>query len=463
MGDSSAVNGESAASLNDLREALRGDVLRPDDEGFDEAATVWNAATASTPAAIARCAGPADVLQAVAFARETGTAISVKSGGHMTTGHALVEDGLALDLAPMNGVRVDPDAGTVRVEGGATWEAVNHEALRHGLIPPGIPESAGVGGFTTGGGMGVTGRKHGLAIDNLREVDVVTADGELVVANEQQHEDLFWAIRGGGGNFGVVTSFEFDCIEAPRECRVANLLYPIEELEDYLEYFREAVPETPNNLWPFASVLTIPELPDLPAELHGNVAVNAYVIGFGEPDEIEGPLETFADWGDPDVKAIYPADYTELYAPFSVPTGHRHTWESVYLDEISDGVIEALREDALPMPTSLSVISIYALGGAINEVAGDATAYAHRDAGYLTHVQAHWTDPDDDASNQRWARDIHSAVVEHGTGGEYINNQTATGEERVRAAFGDNYGRLAEIKREWDPENLFSSTQNVTP
>ncbi|MFT4891379.1 MAG: FAD/FMN-containing dehydrogenase, partial [Halobacteriales archaeon] len=196
------------AALESLTDQVRGNVLNPGDEGFDEATTLWNAATETDPAAIVRCVGPADVMQAVTFARETGTPMSVKAGGHMTTGHALVEDGLVLDVSPMNGVRVDPDAGTVRVEGGATWEQVNHEALRHGLIPPGIPESVGVGGFTTGGGMGVICREHGLAIDNLREVDVVTADGELVVANEEQNEALLWAIRGGGGNFGVVTSFE---------------------------------------------------------------------------------------------------------------------------------------------------------------------------------------------------------------------------------------------------------------
>ncbi|MFT4933170.1 MAG: FAD/FMN-containing dehydrogenase [Natronomonas sp.] len=451
------------AALESLTDQVRGNVLNPGDEGFDEATTLWNAATESDPAAIVRCVGPADVMQAVTFARETGTPMSVKAGGHMTTGHALVEDGLVLDVSPMNGVRVDPDAGTVRVEGGATWEQVNHEALRHGLIPPGIPESVGVGGFTTGGGMGVICREHGLAIDNLREVDVVTADGELVVANEEQNEALLWAIRGGGGNFGVVTSFEFDCAEAPRECLVANLLYPIEDMEAYLQYFRETVPETPNNLWPIVSLLTVPELPDLPEELHGNPAVNAYVMGIGEPNEIEGPMEEFADFGAPDVKAIYPADYTDLYDPFSVPMGHRHKWESVYLDNISDGLIETLQEDGLPMPTPQSVISIYALGGAMNEVATDATAYAHRDASYLAHIQAHWTEPDEDTTNQQWARELHGAVAEHGTGGEYVNNQTDDDAERVRAAYGANYERLVEVKNEWDPENLFSVNQNIEP
>ena len=450
-------------ALESLADQVRGDVLRPGDDGFDEAGTLWNAAAETDPAAIARCAGPADVMEAVTFARETGTPMSIRAGGHMTTGHALVEDGLVLDLSPMNGIRVDPDAGSIRVEGGAIWEDVNHEALRHGLVPPGIPESVGVGGFTTGGGMGVVRREHGLAIDNLREVDVVTADGDLVVADEEQNEDLFWAIRGGGGNFGVVTSFEFDCVEAPREFLVANLLYPIEDIDAYLRYFRETVPETPTNLSPIASLLTVPERPDLPEELHGNPAVNVYVMGIGDPDEVKGPMEEFADFGDPEVKAIYPADYTELYDPFSVPTGHRHKHESVYLDTISDDLIETLRADALPMPTPLSVTSIYSLGGAINEVATDATAYPHRDALYAVHIQAHWTEPDEDATNQRWARELHAGVAEHGTGGEYVNNQTDDAAERVRAAYGANYERLADVKNEWDPENLFSVNQNIEP
>lgn len=463
MAEPNQSNCESAASFEELEGALRGTLLQPRDEGFDEAGTLWNAVPEAEPAAIARCAGPADVMESVAFARETGTSISVKAGGHMTTGHALVEGGLVLDLSPMNGIRVDPDRGTVRVGGGAIWEDVNHEALRNGLIPPGIPESVGVGGFTTGGGMGVVCREYGLAIDNLREADVVTADGELVVANEEQNEDLFWAIRGGGGNFGVVTSFEFDCVQAPRECLVANLLYPIEDLEDYLAYFDDTVPETPTNLWPIASILTVPELPDIPEELHGNLAVNAYVMGVGEPDEIEREMEDFADFGDPDLKAIYPADYTELYVPFSVPTGHRHHWESVYLDTMSDGLIETLREDALPMPTPQSVISIYALGGAVNEVATEATAYPHRDARYLAHIQAHWTGPEEDSTSQQWTRELHESVTEYGTGGEYINNQTDDNPERVQAAYTDNYDRLVTIKNEWDPDNLFNRTQNIEP
>lgn len=454
------TNKEAYTGLN---ERLRGELVRPGDGGFEDAVEIWNAATQSEPAAIAQCSGAADVIEVVDFARDNGIDLSVMAGGHMTTGDAVVADGLVVDLSPMDGVRVNKRDRTVRVEGGATWDKVNHEALAHGLVPPGIPETAGVGGFTVGGGMGVTSREHGLACDNLREVDIVTANGELLTASEDENTELFWAIRGGGGNFGVVTSFEFDCVEASRECLVANLLYPIDDATEYLQYFREAVPEMPEATFPVFSLLTVPEVPDLPEELHGELAVSAYVMGVGDRDVLTDAMESFANFGEPHVEAIYPADYTELYDPFAVPTGQRHHWESVYLDGISDEFVETLIDEGLPMPTPQTGISIYALGGQINRVPADATAYPHRDAEYLLHVTTHWTDPAMDQACQDWTRELHASLREYGTGGEYVNNQTDSDGARIRAAYGDNYERLAELKAEWDPENVFDSTQNVEP
>lgn len=458
-----STSDDETVGFAELDERIRGELLRPGRTGFEDAHSIWNAAAQAEPAAIARCTGPADVIRVVEFARENDVALSIKAGGHMTTGDAVVEDGLVLDLTPMNGVRVDRRNGTVRVEGGAVWEEVNHEALSQGLVPPGIPETVGVGGFTVGGGMGVTGRAVGLAVDNLREVDVVTADGELVTASEDEHPELFWAIRGGGGNVGVVTSFEFDCIEAPRECLVANLLYPIDDAAEYLRHFREVAPDSPESLFPIASLITIPAIPDLPADLHGELAVSAYVMGVGEQDDLTEPMESFAAFGDPLVEAVYPADYTELYEPFAVPSGQRHHWESVYLDDISDGLVGTLTEEALPMPTPETGINIYGLGGRINRVPAAATAYPHRDAQYLLHITTHWTDSEMDEDCRAWTRELHASLREHGTGGEYVNNQTDSEPERVRSAYGANSERLAAIKAEWDPENLFRSTQNVEP
>ena len=455
--------GEGDDEFDDLGDRFRGELLRPGSEGFEEAGSLWNAAVQTEPAAIAQCTGPADVAEAVTFARDAGVDLSVKAGGHMTTGDAIAADGLVLDLSPMNGVRADSRDGTVRVEGGAIWEAVNHEALAQGLVPPGIPESVGVGGFTVGGGMGVTSRLEGLACDNLREVDIVTADGELRTASEDENADLFWAIRGGGGNFGVITSFEFDCIEASRECVVANLLYPIDDAAEYLRYFREEAPSMPETTFPIYSLITVPGVPDLPESLHGELAVSAYVMGVGDQAELTDTMESFAAFGETHVEAIYPADYTELYAPFAVPTGQRHHWESVFLDVISDDLIDTLVEEALPMPTPQTGISIYTLGGELNRVPSDATAYPHRDAQYLLHITTHWTESEKDPDCQEWTRTLHATLREHGTGGEYVNNQTDDSEARVRAAYGENYDRLAAIKNKWDPENVFRSTQNVEP
>lgn len=242
-------------------------------------------------------------------AHENGLAFSVEAGGHMTTGGAILEDGLVLDLSPLKGVRVDSRAGTVRVGGGAIWEDVNHEALSQGFIPPGTPETAGVGGFTVGGGMGVHLPGDRAACDVLCEVDIVTAEGDLITASEDEHADLFWEIRGGGWNFGVITSFAFDCIEASREILVANLLYPIDDAAAYLWYFREAVMKLHDETFPIASLITVPEFPDLPAELHGELAVSTYLMGVGDHDGLSEPMETFADFGNPHVEAISPADY----------------------------------------------------------------------------------------------------------------------------------------------------------
>lgn len=379
----------------------------------------------------------------------------------MTTGHAVVDDGVVLDLSPMDGVDVDTDETTVRVGGGAIWEDVNEVALEHGLIPPGIPETVGVGGFTLGGGMGVTGRLTGLAVDNLREVEVVTASGEVVTASQSENADLFWALRGGGGNLGIVTEFEFDCVEASRECMVANVLYPIQDAAAYFEYFNEVAPDMHEAVFPTASLVTIPPIPDLPEELHGKLAVAGYAMGVVTDDAVETSLEEFADFGDPHVAMVYPADYTELYAPFHVPPGARHHWESFYLDELSDEFIQAMLDETLPMPTAETAVSIYGLGGALNEVAGDATAYPHRDAPFALHFVTHWTDEADDDTCIDWTRSCHAALRGFGTGGEYVNNQTDTERERVRAAYGDNYDRIAEVKADWDPDDRFTSTQHV--
>lgn len=459
----SASSDISEALVSDLQTRFGDRCLHPGDEGYSEAIAIWNGAVERYPAIVVQCENTEDIVAALEAVTEYDIPFSVKAGGHMTTGHAIVEDGVVLDLAPMNGVDVDPHAGTVTVGGGATWDVVNEAALEHGLIPPGIPDAVGVAGFTLGGGMGVTGRMNGLACDNLRSAEVIATTGEVVTASEDENEDLFWAIRGGSGNVGIVTAFEFDCVEASRECLVANVLYPFDGAAEYLEYFNEVAPDMPDETFPTAAVMTVPELPDLPEELHGELAVAGYVMGVGSGDDLKKAMESFADFGDPHVAAVYPADYTDLYDPFKIPGGQRHHWESFYVDELDETFIETLLNEAIPMPTPQSNIAIYGLGGAINRVAADATAYPHRNAPFAVHISGHWLDESDDDTCVGWTRDLHETLREFGTGGEYVNNQTDTDEDRVRAAFGENYDRLAEVKAKWDPEDRLRSTQHVEP
>ncbi len=451
----------SEQAVSTLQQHFGDRCILPGDSEYQDEIQLWNGAIDRYPAVVVGCQHTDDVVNALEVATNNDIPFSVKAGGHMTTGHALVEDGIVLDLSPLN--RVELRDETITVGGGATWDAVNEVALEHGLLPPGIPETVGVGGFTLGGGMGVTGRLNGLACDNLVSAEVVTAAGDVVTASATENEDLYWALRGGGGNLGVVTSFAFECIKETRECLVANVLYPIEEASEYLTYFGEVAPELPAETFPTAALLTIPELPDLPEELHGELAVAGYVMCVGTDDSFKKALEEFADFGDPHVAAVYPADYTELYLPFQVPTGQRHHWESFYFKELDMTFADALVEEALPMPTPQTSIALYGLGGAINEVDPTATAYPHRDAPFALHLTTHWLDETDDDRCIEWTRAVHQALREHGTGGEYVNNQTDTDEDRVRAAYGVNYDRIAEVKSRWDPADWFRSTQHVEP
>ncbi len=453
----------SEAFVSELQTRFDDRCLLPGDERYREATTIWNGAVDRHPATVVQCESARDVVAAIETATAYDVPFAVKSGGHMTTGHALVDDGVVVDLTRMDGVAVDPDAGTVTVGGGATWDVVNEAALEQGLVPPGIPDSVGVAGFTLGGGMGVTCRTNGLACDALQSAEVVTATGEVVTASADENEDLFWALRGGSGNVGIVTEFEFDCVEADRDCLVANVLYPFDEAARYLQYYDEVAPDLPAETFPTAAVMRIPELPDLPDELHGELAVAGYVMGVGSGSALEEELESFADFGDPHVAAVYPADYTELYDPFEVPDGHRHHWESFYVDDLTDDFVATLLDEATPLPTPQSSVAIYTLGGAVDDIASDATAYAHRGAAHAVHIWAHWQDESSDDTCREWTRDLHETLRAFGTGGEYVNNQTDTDEARVRASFGENYDRIAEVKAEWDPEDRLRSTQHVDP
>ena len=448
-----------------FRERFRGDLLREGDEGYDEARTVWNAMIDRKPALIARPTGAADVITAVNFARENDMLVSVKGGGHNVAGNAVCEDGLMIDLAEMDNVHVDTETRTVRVGPGATLGNMDHETQAFSLAAPGgVVSTTGVAGLTLGGGFGWLSRKYGLAIDTLRSVDIVTAEGELVQASEDKNEDLFWGIRGGSGNFGIVTSFEFGLQEVGPEVLFGPTVYRYDDAPDVLRHYREFARDAPRECCVWVDSLTAPPLPFLPEEFHGTKVLTAMQFYEGDLNEGKDVLEPLREYGDPIADAVGPTLYTaaqsmldDLYAD-----GARNYWKSHNFTELTDQTLDTLVEYSERLPTPQSDILIHQVGGAINDVAEDATAYPHRDTEFIVTPGARWEDPTKDEECVTWVRECHDALAEDATGGTYVNFE-GDREGREQNAYAENYDRLVELKNEWDPTNLFRMNQNIEP
>ena len=426
-----------------LAESLRGTLLRPDDEGYDEARTVWNGMIDEHPALIAQCAGVADVISAVRFARDHRYAISVKGGGHNIAGRAVQDDAFMIDLSGMDAVRVDPDAKTARVEPGVVLGELDHETQAFGLATPaGYNSTTGVAGLTLGGGWGWLSRKHGLTVDNLVSADVVTADGELVHASETENADLFWGIRGGGGNFGVVTSFEFELHDVGPTVLSGPIVHPFEDAEAVLAGYREFAANAPNDATVWCVIRHAPPLEFIPAAWHGRKVVILATCYAGDMADGEQALQPIRDLGDPIVDAVGPHPYAGWQQAFDglAPAGNRHYWKSHNFDELTDGMIETFVEYANRIPTSETEVAIPHLGGAMNERPVDATAYPHRNFEFTMVLHTQWTDPAQDEECIAWAREMHEAMAPHATGGVYANFvPEAVGDQQ--AAYGENYDR----------------------
>ncbi|RBI62221.1 FAD-linked oxidase [halophilic archaeon] len=448
-----------------FRDRFRGDVLREGDEGYDEARTVWNAMIDRTPGLIARPVGTADVVTAVSHARENDLVLSVKGGGHNVTGNAVCEDGLMIDLSEMDDVRVDPKAQTVRVGPGATLGDMDHETQAFGLATPGgVVSTTGVAGLTLGGGLGWLSPKYGLSIDNLRSVDLVTADGELVHASEDENEDLFWGVRGGGGNFGVVTSFEFRCHEVGPEVLFGPIVYAYEDAPDVLRHYGDFARDAPRECCVWVNSLTAPPLPFLPEEHVGTKVLVVVAFYAGDVGDGEAALAPLREYGDPVADAVAPTRYTAAQTTFDElqSAGARNYWKSQNFTELTDEVVDTVVEYAERLPTPESEILVHQVGGAVNDVASDATAYPHRDAEFIVSPAARWEDPSKGDEYVEWVRECDEALAEHATGGTYVNF-IGDREGRERTAYGSNYDRLVELKNEYDPGNLFRMNQNVEP
>jgi FAD/FMN-containing dehydrogenase len=453
-----AITEPNIEAFDHLRSRLRGALIRPGEPEYDAARRVWNGLIDHRPAAIVRCHGVADVRAAVDFARTHGLPVAVRGGGHHVAGLAMADGGMTLDLSPMRSVRVDPAARTVRAEGGATWAEVDHEAQAFGLaVPGGVVSETGIAGLTLGGGLGWLRRALGLSCDNLRSVDIVTADGSFITASEQAHSDLFWALRGGGHGLGIVTSFEYQAHPLGPDIYFAAVFHPYGQAVPLLQRFRDYMAAAPDAVNVLAVLGTFPDGSPFPAELHGEQFV-AFIGAYAGPvDEGENALRPLREWATPvfDASGAMPYVDAQRFFDEDYPTGDRYYWKSLYLKGLGDEVIESLVGFGRDCPSQRSTIDLWPLGGALDRPAADI-AFAHRGAPYLIGLEANWDDPAADQRNIDWVRAVWDGLQQFSTGGLYINFPGfGEGDGFGRAAYGDQHDRLRAVKQRYDPTNLF--------
>ncbi|MGE0702107.1 MAG: FAD-binding oxidoreductase [Hyphomicrobiaceae bacterium] len=445
---------------------LRGTMLTAAEPGYDEARTIWNAMIDRRPGLIVRCAGASDVLSAVRFAREQNLLVAVRGGGHNIAGNAVCDGGLQIDLSPMKSVRVDAAARRAWVEPGAILADVDKETQAFGLaVPTGINSTTGIAGLTLGGGFGWLTRKFGLTLDNLLSADVVTADGELVRASLSKNPDLFWAIRGGGGNFGVVTAFEFQLHEVGPQMLSGLVVHPFDNAASVLKQYREALDGAPDELTCWAVMRQAPPLPFLPSEWHGKEILVLAMCWCGDLAEGEKATATLRSIGKPIADVVAPMPLTawqQAFDPLLMP-GARNYWKSHDFAELSDTTISILLDAIRRLPGPECEIFIGHVGGAAGRIATDATAFPQRSSHYVMNVHARWREKQMDEACIGWARALFEATRPHAVGTAYINFMPSDESQRVEAAYGSNYGRLAEMKVRYDPMNLFRMNQNVQP
>lgn len=457
------------AEIDAFRAALAGRLIGPADPGYDERRRVWNGMIDRHPALIIECDGVADVMTAVRFARDTGLAISVRCGGHNVGGAAVVDAGFVIDLSHMDAVRVDPQRRIARVEGGATLGRVDHEAQAFGLaVPAGVMSRTGIGGLSLHGGLGFLTRHYGLTCDSLVGADVVTADGRLVITSETENPDLLWALRGGGGNFGVVTSFEFRLHPVGPEVWMGLTMYPAAEAPRLLAHFRDVFARAPDELMGVAILWNTPADEALPAEARNQPTLVLAGCWSGPIEMGEAALRPLREAGTPLVDMSGPMPFLaaqKLFDP-DYPDGRRYYWKSIYLPDLSPATIEALTGIGATRPSPISSVDIWALGGAMGRVSAAHGAFAKRSAPYLLGIEANWDSPADDAANLGWARSAFADMEQRfPEAGAYLNfpGFGEGGEALLRRSYEANYNRLQAVKAQFDPDNVFRSNLNIAP
>jgi len=455
------------SAIDDLRSKLRGPLVCLGDAGYEQARSVWNGMIGRRPAMIIRCLGTADVLTGVNFAREHGIAISVKGGGHNISGLAICDGGLVLDMSLRRGVWVDAAKRTAIAQTGCTLGDVDRETQLHGLAAClGFVSKTGIAGLTLGGGFGYLTRKFGWTTDTVRSMEVVTADGRLVRASEEENPDLFWGLRGGGGNFGVVTNIEYMLFPVGPEIVGGGVAWLAEDADRVLEMFRDLAHNAPPEMTCVAAIRPAPPAPWLPKEVHGKLIVLVLVCYTGPVREGEKLVASIKSFGSPVGDILQRRTYVSQQSLLDAtqPEGRRYYWKSEYLPGITPGIIPKLIEHGRRVQSPHSMVALFQLNGALNDLPGSHSAVGNRDAHYVLNIAAAWDSENDDSANIEWARSSWRDMRSFSTGGTYINFLTEEeGSDRLQAAYGQNFTRLVEIKRKWDPTNLFRVNKNITP
>jgi FAD/FMN-containing dehydrogenase len=452
--------------LDSLRANFRGPLVGPGDPDYDDARSVWNAMVDKRPAVVARCTGPADVVAAVNFAREHDLLTAVRGGGHSAAGKGTCDDGIVIDLSLMKGVRADPATGTVRAQGGVLWGDFDRETQAVGLATPGgVISTTGIAGLTLGGGFGWLTRRFGLSCDNLLSVDLVTASGEMLVCSAEENTDLFWALRGGGGNFGVATSFEFRAHPVGPLVLGGLIGWPLAQAREILAFHREQTRGAPDELGMSAAFVTAPPLPFVPESLHFQPAVAVILCWSGDLDAGREVVQPWLDLAPP-IQMVDAMPYTVMQTiqDALAPPGRHSYWKSGYLTELTDDAIAAAVEVAATVPSPFSLSELVLWGGAVSRVGPDDTAFGSRDGRFLFNTVSMWEDPAETERNVAWPRAMFEAMQPFAAGGVYVNFLSEEGDDRIVEAYGaEKYARLARIKAQYDPGNLFRLNQNIAP
>ena len=455
----------ATATPAQLGERLKGQAITPEDTGYDDARRVYNAMIDRRPRVIVRPTDADDVVTAVQFAAQNDLPIAVRGGSHSVPGFGTGDDAVVIDMSSMQRVEVDPAKETARAEGGATWGVFNNATHEHGLATTGgIISTTGIGGLTLGGGIGYLSRGYGLSCDNLVSAEVVTADGRRLTASEHENDDLFWALRGGGGNFGVVTTFEYQ-LHPVAEVYGGPILYELDDAETVLKFYRDFIKDAPEEFGGFPAWQIAPPLPFIPEDRHGEPFMVFVACWSGPVEKGEEALKPLHDVAPVVAEHVGPMPYPAINSAFDalVPPGLQHYWKANFVKELTDDAIKAHLEHGPKVPEVNSTVHIYPINGACHRVAPEATAFAYRDATFATVIAGMWPDPGDNEKNIGWVRDFYDATAPLSEEGGYVNFMAEDDQERIRANYKGNYDRLVEVKRTYDPDNLFRLNQNIKP